>query len=114
VSIRYPPLPSSSLLNQTSPLKAALEAIICVWFETIAIVPFTYFRTGNVSADAILTTIVMKIALYIGVNRALRIFMLMFLVLRIGGFGCDFVSCCALKNGNLRGKRVEPKATFVD
>ena len=29
---------------------------------------------------------------------------LMFLVLRIGCFGCDFVSCCALKNGNLRGK----------
>ena len=28
---------------------------------------------------------------------------LMFLVLRIGCFGCDFVSCCALKNGNLRG-----------
>ena len=28
----------------------------------------------------------------------------MFLVLRIGCFGCDFVSCCALKNGNLRGK----------
>ena len=29
---------------------------------------------------------------------------LMFLVLRIGCFGCDFVSSCALKNGNLRGK----------
>ena len=29
---------------------------------------------------------------------------LMFLVLRIGCFGCEFVSCCALKNGNLRGK----------
>ena len=29
---------------------------------------------------------------------------LMLLVLRIGCFGCDFVSCCALKNGNLRGK----------
>ena len=27
----------------------------------------------------------------------------MFLVLRIGCFGCEFVSCCALKNGNLRG-----------
>ena len=29
---------------------------------------------------------------------------LMFLVSRIGCFGCAFVSCCALKNGNLRGK----------
>ena len=28
---------------------------------------------------------------------------LMFLVLRIGCFGCEFVPCCALKNGNLRG-----------
>ena len=65
-----------SLLNQTSPLKAALEAISCVWFETIAIVPFTYFRTGNVSANASLITIVMKIAIYIEVNRALRSFML--------------------------------------
>ena len=28
---------------------------------------------------------------------------LMFLVLGIGCFGCEFVPCCALKNGNLRG-----------
>ena len=27
----------------------------------------------------------------------------MFLVLGIGCFDCEFVSCCALKNGNLRG-----------
>ena len=27
----------------------------------------------------------------------------MFLVLGIGCFGCEFVPCCALKNGNLRG-----------
>ena len=70
VSIRYPPLPPFILLNQTSPLNAVLEPVICVWFETIAIVPSSYFRTGNVSADAVLlATTVIKIAMtYIQVN----------------------------------------------
>ena len=65
VSIRYPPLPPFILLNQTSPLNAVLEPVICVWFETIAIVPSSYFRTGNVlSADAaLLATTVIKIAM---------------------------------------------------
>ena len=65
MSIRYPPLPPFILLNQTSPLNAVLEPVICVWFETIAIVPSSYFRTGNVlSADAaLLATTVIKIAM---------------------------------------------------
>ena len=53
------------LLNQRSPRIAVLEPVICVWFETIAIVPSSYFRTGNVlSADAaLLATTVIKIAM---------------------------------------------------
>ena len=63
--MRYPPLPPFILLNQTSPLNAVLEPVIYVWFETIAIVPSSYFRTGNVlSADAaLLATTVIKIAM---------------------------------------------------